>query len=694
MSYEEKDVEETFNEFYEEGSTAWATFFDEAQIDLDFYLGAQYTSSEKIALNGEKRHSLVYNRIQRVINMLTGYQRKHRLSSIVTPVENSDQKTADQLSQCLLYVMQSADGYQTISDSFGGALKTGINLMSIWMNYTDDPINGDICLTRESFKSFIIDPYFTKLDLSDASYIIRRKLLSEDQAIALLPKHKKKIKELSEHGWERDNKFSWLPYQRIFGGQKMMAYDELWQQGWKSIDVLVDTETGEFVDYEDGSKEYLEELKITYPQLEIIKKQKAYVTRKILVNNQFIEEEENPDGINEYPFVAVVANFEQESTNWALRIQSKVRALRDPQIESNTRRNVMVDIIRSQLNSGWIATEGAVVNKDSLFQTSQGKVVWRSADALPGSLERIQAAQIPPSMFALTELFDKDLMEIAGVNDAAFGQSDMQESGVLAMLRQGASLVNNQDLFDNLRFSQKIMSKKILKQIQTWTPSKIERIINDKPTDQFYNKKFSKYDCVVQEGILTDTQRQMFFRQLVDLKQLGEPIPPMMLIKAAPLQGKNELILEIEAYQEQQQQAAQGQAEERQALLQSQAEYNTSKSISAIASAKENYTRAIANMGLEDSRASSAVEDRANASLTRIKAIKELQSLDDDRLIKYLSVIRIMENNFKEQEKAIKSDNISIVDRMTEEIPESQALPLQNNADVNINQMEVLNGQI
>jgi hypothetical protein len=128
--------------------------------------------------------------------------------------------------------------------------------------------------------------------------------------------------------------------------------------------------------------------------------------------------------------------------------------------------------------------------------------------------------------------------------------------------------------------------------------------------------------------------------------------------------------------------------------LQSQAEYNTSKSISAIASAKENYTRAIANMGLEDSRASSAVEDRANASLTRIKAIKDLQSLDDDRLIKYLSVIRIMENNFKEQEKAIKSDNISIVDRMTEEIPESQALPLQNNADVNINQMEVLNGQI
>lgn len=681
-----------FDYFYNEAFSAWSPFIEEAQIDLDFYLGNQYTGGQRAELNAEGRYSLVFNRIQRIINMLTGYQRKHRLSSIVSPIETSDQRTADQLSQLLLYVMQSGNGYQTISDCFGGALKTGMNLMSMWMDYTDDPVNGDICFSRESFKNFLVDPYFTKMDFSDCAYIIRRKYLSEAQTIALLPKHKKKIEELAHYGWERDDKFTWLPYQRTYNGQNMMAYNEIWQQGWKSVDVLVDTETGEFIDWEKGNDEKFEELQLIYPQLELIKKQKRYVNRQIIVNGEFIEEEDDPDGFNEYPFVPFIATFEPESDNWALRIQSKVRPLRDPQIEANTRRNQMLDIIRSQLNSGWIATEGSVVNKESLFQTGQGKVVWRSADALPGSLERIQAAQIPPSMFQLTELFDRDMPDIAGVNDASFGQADMQESGVLALLRQGASLVNCQDLFDNLRFSQKMISQKVLKLIQTWTPSKVKRIINQEPTEQFYNKNFSKYDCVVQEGILTDTQRQMFFRQLVDLKALGEPIPPLMLTRAAPLQGKTELMVELEAYDKQQQEAAAAQQKDREALLETQANYNNAKSISELANAKEHFTRAVANLGLEDERVSSAVEDRAQATLARAKAIAELEGMEDDRLFKYYGIIRAMEENNKRKEDEIKQDDVQLAAVAEQSIP-NQATSLQGVMG-NLNPMEVPNGQI
>jgi hypothetical protein len=683
-----------FDEYYNEAFSAWDPFIQEAQVDLDFYLGNQFTASARAELNGEGRSALVFNRIQRVINMLTGYQRKHRLSSIVTPIESSDQKTADQLSQLLLYVMQYGNGYQTISDCFGGALKTGFNLMSIWMDYTSDPVNGDLCFGRESFKNFLCDPYFTKLNFSDCGYILRRKYLSEQQVISLVPKHKKEIKELAKYGWERDSQFTWLPYQRIWNGQEMMAYNEIWTQGWKSSEVLVDTETGEFIDWEKGSNEKFQDLKLIYPQLELIKKQKPYVNRKIIINGEFIEEEDNPDGLDEYPFVPFVATFEPESDNWELRMQSKVRPLRDPQIEANTRRNQMVDIIRSQTNTGWVATEGSVVNKESLFQSGQGKVIWRSADAPPGALERLQPAQVPPSMFQLTELYDRDILEIAGINDAAMGQADSaQESGVLALMRQSAALVNCQDLFDNLRYSQKMISGKACKLIQTWTPAKVKRIINQEPTEEFYSKNFSKYDCVIQEGLLTDTQRQLFFRQLVDLKALGEPIPPMVLTKAAPLQGKSELIAEIEAYQKQQQQAAQKQQQDQQQFLQTQADYNKAKSISELANAKEHFTRSVANLGLEDERVSSAVEDRANATLLRAKAIKELQSLDDDRLLKYLSFIQVMEANSKRKEDEIKEDDVRLADVAEQSSLPQQAPPLQS-AMGNLNQMEAPYGQI
>jgi len=161
---------QAFDEYYRESYSAWDAYFPEADKDLRFYLGDQWSESEKKALFSEGRNTFVFNRIRPVINMITGYQRQHRLSSMVSAVESSDQKTADQLSQCLMHVMNYGDGYQTVSDCFSGAVKTGWNLASVWLDYRDDPINGDIKFSREPWNGFILDPYVTKLDLPGRRY--------------------------------------------------------------------------------------------------------------------------------------------------------------------------------------------------------------------------------------------------------------------------------------------------------------------------------------------------------------------------------------------------------------------------------------------------------------------------------------------------------------------------------------------
>ncbi|MCH7893399.1 MAG: hypothetical protein IH907_02675, partial [Proteobacteria bacterium] len=348
----------------------------------------------------------------------------------------------------------------------------------------------------------------------------------ENHVASLLPGQEDEVYALHRIGWERDDKFTWLPYQRQPNGQDLMAYNEFYMQRWEPQKILVDMETGQYQDWE-GDKALFKKLKSINSNVEITTRQKRYIEMHIIVNDQVLRTETNPYGLDEYPFVPYTAIWEPESDQWGLKVQSLIRCMRDPQREANRRRSQMIDLLDSQINSGWIATEGSVVNPRSLFQSSQGKVIWRNQDAPPGSIEKIPPAQIPPSMFQLQQQFDADIKEIAGVNDAAFGVMESgNESGVLTMLRQGAALTNLQDVFDNLRFSQKHMSKLALKLIQGWTPEKIQRIINDQPTQEFYNKDFTKYDCVVQEGILTDTQRQVFFRQMVDLKQLGEPMPP------------------------------------------------------------------------------------------------------------------------------------------------------------------------
>ena len=627
------------------------------------YLGDQWDESEKRELFQEGRSAFVSNKIRPAINMVTGYQRKHRHSSVVVPVEGNDQLTADQLTKLLLYVFQFGDGYELISDCFAGAVKTGWNLASIWIDYRNDPIDGDICFSREPYNAFICDPYFSKRDMSDCAYICRRKYISIEQAMSLLPGQHERLTELYKAGWERDDKFSWLPYQRMPNGQKLMAFDEFWVQGFEEEEVLVDRQTGEMKPF-DGDRMILMES----PHLDVIKRSKQYVLQHIIVNGIHMHTEKNPYGLDEYPFVPFFALFEPESDQWDLKIQSLARTMIDPQREANRRRSQMSDLIESQINSGWIAEEDSTVNPRSLFQTSQGKVIWRKAGTDPSALIKIPAADIPAGFFQLKDVYDRDIMENANISEELMGQADAAgDSGLKVMLRQGAALVGLQEIFDYLRFSQECLTKKVLKLIQAWSPAKMARILGEEPTPQLQERQTLKYDIAVQEGVLTNTQQQMFFQQLITLKELGEPVPPGLLARVAPLQGKTEYMRAMDEFNQQQQQAAQQAAQLEQQQLETQSQLFQSQSISNIAAAKERFTRSISNLGLEDERTAKAVDNRADAVLKRAQAVKQLEEMDDARFIKLLDVFLRLEENNRQKEAELKQDNVIISERLGDE---------------------------
>lgn len=653
-----------FDERYQHSYYAWNPFYPLAERDLRYYLGEQWDEKERQKLYEEGRNAFTFNHIRKNINLLLGYFIQHQLSSVVTPTEGTDQQVADQLSQLLIHSFQTGEAYKFITESFGGALKTGFNLLTIWMDYRDDPINGDIKFGREPYSGFITDPYFTQLDFSDCSYVIRRKYLSPRQVGSLLPGQEDEVLKLSQIGWSRDDKFTWLPYQTQPNGEDFLAYNEFYKQGWENVPMVVDEETGEHTEWE-GSDEALKYYLRKFPQLKVVDKPKRYVECHVIVNDQLMRTEKNQFGLNEYPFTPVVGIFEPESEFWGLKMQSLVRPMIDPQKESNRRRSQMIDVLDSNVNSGWLAKKRSVINPKSLFQTSQGKVIWKTDEAEPGDIEKIQPAQIPPSMFELQKVFDQDIMTCLGINDASFGQTqNQQESGIMMMLRQSSSIVNLQDIFNNMRFCQKQISKKAVKLIQTWTPEKIQRIINQQPAPDIFNKDLIRYDISIQEGILTDSQRQIYFRQLTDLYQMTGgpqgPITPLMLAQAAPIQGKTEMDQQLAQNMKQQQQQAQQAQQVQQQIMSSQMEYNKASSIEKIAGAKERFTRSVANVSLETERAARAIDDRASAALDRVKAIKELATMDDEKIIKYISLIQSMEKQSEAKESKLKTQDVAV----------------------------------
>src|SRR5574338_777487 len=127
--YDERDksILSRMEAFYAEGITINQSFWQEADVDTRFEAGDQTLWNEMYGnLPANRRKQFNFNRIRRVINMIGGHQRRNRKSTIIVPVENSDELTADQFTKIFLWINQQEGVLETISESFHGALVTGM----------------------------------------------------------------------------------------------------------------------------------------------------------------------------------------------------------------------------------------------------------------------------------------------------------------------------------------------------------------------------------------------------------------------------------------------------------------------------------------------------------------------------------------------------------------------------------------
>jgi hypothetical protein len=635
----------------------WNTYYAEAYKDLSYYLGNQWSLEELAYLNNQRRSSFTYNKIRRLINLVQGYQRKNRLATVIKPIENSSEATADMLTDAMQFVMQNADGYEAISDAFKGGLTTGLSFLSPYVDYRADPISGDIRFHRDDWNAVIMDPFFTKKDLSDCSFVSRRKFLSRTEVKSLIPDKADVIDGLP---WgSRDDKFTYMPYARQWGMQKLLNYTEYWRRKWETKEVLVDMITGETREW-DGDRARLKLYREAFPQVEVIKKPVQSVELGIIVEGELLYYGKDPFGLDDYPFVPFMAIWEPSYDLYSWKIQSLVRIVRDPQTELNKRRSAMIQSIDASLNSGWIAKTNSVSNPQSLYKSGHGQVIFLKPEAQMTDVTPIPRPGIDPSLFQLEQEFEKDMMEIAGVNSELFGMADndkIETAGVLSKMRQSAGLVNLQDLFDGLRESQKLLGRKVLKLIQkNYTAEKIQLINKKKPTDEFFSSAFAKYDVVCEEGILTDTQQQSEFAQRVALKAMGVNITDEELIEASGLHDKKKITDRIAAQAQKAQQVEQMQTE---MAMQQQSVVTQSlqaKSESDLALAGERTAKIQLDQALNAERIARSEEDRTAGVLNLVKAVKELEGMDLDALMKKLQILASIEVGQAAKEGATKAE--------------------------------------
>jgi len=643
--YDEKDksIRQRMETFYAEAISLNQSFWSEADTDWRFECGDQTVWQDVYGnLPINRRRQFSFNRIRRVVNMISGYQRKNRKTMIAIPVENGDESTADQYSKILIWLNQQEQILETVSDAFHGSLVGGMNFLHVWLDYRSDPISGNIKIDNLPYNSFIMDPFFRKTDLSDCRAIWKRSFLTKHECLSLLPDKSEEILPLVGND-QRDAKFQFMPENYNLGFKNLLTYDEFYYRAYRTQRMLVDTKTGECKEWSSNNEEGLSRFLQLYPQIAVLDQEIPTVRLAIVVQGKVMYDGPNPLGIDNYPFVPVTAYYNPQIPYYPWRIQGVVRGLRDAQYLYNRRKTIELDILESQVNSGFIYKESALVNPKDVFLSGQGKGIALKDEAQITDIQQIQAPQIPPSMIQLSELLAKEVQEISGVNEELLGSAIDDKAGILSMLRQGAGLTTLQGLFDNLDKAQKLLGKILIDVINNnFTPGKVARILEEEPTPQFYGKAFGKYDCAVEDGLNTTTQRQMQFAQMLQLREVGVPIPDDVIIDAATLQNKSKIIESIQKIQEQQAQAAQQQQEVAMQEMQARAELSRARATADAGLGMERLSRIQENQALAQERKAAAVKDENMALLDMAKALKEMESADFAHIEKLVGLMQMI----------------------------------------------------
>ncbi len=665
------------DDFWKESQALWQQYWYEADLDTKMATGQQDYFNTFYNINYRNQKILQFNKILRIINMIGGYQRDNRLASVLEAADNDPDsgETADQRTTVLNWCKRQDSTYEKISDCFDASNTCGLNLLNIWMDFREDPENGEIKTDRLPFNSFLMDNYWTKQDLSDCDRIWTRRYITSRQLKSLIPGIGKDIPMLGKGYAAKDGKFQFLAQNWYQYQQEMYAYDEYWVRDYKKTRKLLDKSTGEVAPWR-GTKDQFQLLRRYNPNVELISATVPTIKLHVLVNNHLIYEEQSPYGIDKFPFVPFMAYHYPEVQNYAYRYQGVVRNIRDSQVELNRRRNRLLDVLDAQVQSGLMVKEDALVNPEDAFFQGPGKVLYFKQSAnLATDVVPIPAPPVANGWMELIQTIEKEIMDIVGPEELFaqnMGAKDM--TALLMKQKMGAGLVGLRNIFDRLNVSQgmvgDIMDDMI---VNNFTEGKVKKILGKSATPLFFDTEFTKYSCTTVEADLTSTQRDYKFLQALQMKQMmPEAIDNDYLLSISNLQDKK--MLQERAKQKQEQM---GQMQQAQSQAQLQQQQILSRSLEAkaqkdFASAEEAKTRAIADIGLAKERASQAEHDRSSAALENAKALHELQDMEEDRLVKLSTFILDMQQRQKDIAGEEEEDSVKVANEATSSVQSAE----------------------
>lgn len=507
----------------------------------DMASGEQWEATDLMRLQDQQRPAVVFNRILRTINAVTGTQISNRQETTFRPRELGDVKTNEILNGAAEWVRDGCDADDEESDAFVDLGICGMGWTETLLSYDNDP-EGKILIDRTDPLEMYWDPAARKRNLSDARWFMHVRSVDLEEFQNRWPEADP---ELSQSPWEGEDDDSskrvhvypqdaYKNEQANRKAGKRVARIRVAHLQWAERKTAYRVgkraermEAGAF----DKLRDKLDQHKIGY-----MKQQGVSWKRAFIAGGEILEEGESPypDGST---FRCMTYERDRNKGTWF----GLVKAMVDPQRFGNKFFSQILDILNKGAKGGIMAEADAVedfreleakwARPDSVIKMksgaiSQGKVQEKPLVKLPVGLEPLMA-------FSLDAVH-----EVNGISLEFLGSADRNQPGVLEHQRKQAGLTILAPLFNSMRRYRKEQGRVLLYFIQTYiSDGRLIRILGQNGREEYVplskQPETARYDVIVDEAPTSPNMKDRVYAALTEmlpsLAKMGLPLPPELL---------------------------------------------------------------------------------------------------------------------------------------------------------------------
>ncbi len=447
----------------------------EADRAADYYDGNQLSPETVEKLQDRGQPPLVTNIIKPTIDTVLGLEAKSRSDWRVRPEDDDEcpDEVAEALSVKLKHAEIESRADRAISDAYAAQLKAGLGWVEVSREH--DPFKCPYRVRYVHSREIFWDWRAEQPDLSDARYLIRRRWLELEHAIALMPQYASLFR-MTTGGWagfdplleqdsrlvqsweiERDTRIAavdWRDIQRL----RICLY-EIWYRKWVRGYVMT-LPNGMTMEADFNNPRHNEAILSGIAKVQQATFQKVRLAW--YTGPHFLYDVPSPYKHNQFPYVPFFGHRE-DLTNVPYGL---IRSMISPQDEVNARKSKML----WSLNSRRVFADADAVLDHQKAQDEVARpdaYIVLNANRKPNSQFRVESGgDLATQQFQVMQEAKEEIAQASGIHKSMQGQNSNATSGLAinSLIEQGMNTLA--EINDNFRFARRLVGEMLFELVK------------------------------------------------------------------------------------------------------------------------------------------------------------------------------------------------------------------------------------